>query len=85
MSFPKKGRKFRTVFGKTFPNSSGRIAESGECNFATVIAEALQEFHGDISAAVKAVMTYNGAGERTGKYSLFHPLFTRCRADMDIE
>ncbi len=67
MSFPKKGRNFRTVSGKTFPKSSGRIAEFGEGNFATVIAEALQESHGGTRAAVKTVMGYTGAGERTVK------------------
>ena len=67
MSFPKKGRNFRTVSGKSFPKSSGRIAESGEGNFATVIAEALQESHGGTRTAVKTVMGYTGVGERTVK------------------
>ncbi len=39
MSFPKKGRKFRTVSGKTFRKSSGRVAASDGYKFAAVIAE----------------------------------------------
>ena len=67
MSFPKKGRNFRTVSGKTFPKSSDRVAESGDDDFTTVIAGTLQESLGGTRAAVKAVMTYTGAGERTVK------------------
>jgi hypothetical protein len=67
MSFRKKGRNFRTVFGKTFPNSSDRVAESEDYDFTTVIAETLQESFGGTHAAVKTVMGYTLAGERTVK------------------
>ena len=67
MSFRKKGRKFRTVTGKTFPKSSDRIGEFDGGDFTTVIAETLQDSLGDTRAAVKTVMAYTGAGERTVK------------------
>ena len=46
MSFRKKVRKFRTVSGKTFPNSSDRIASSDEYDFTAVIAETLRDAAG---------------------------------------
>ena len=67
MSFPKKGRKFRTVSGKTFPNSSGRVAVSDSYEFAAVIAETLRGTFGGTRMSVKTVMAYTGAGERTVK------------------
>ena len=67
MSFRKKGRNFRTVSGKTFPNSSDRVAEFEDYNFTTVIAETLRESLGGTHAAVKTVMGYTRAGERTVK------------------
>lgn len=67
MSFRKKGRKFRTVSGKSFPKSSDRVRESDDYDFTTVIAETLQESLGGTRAAVKTVMAYTGAGERTVK------------------
>ena len=67
MSFPKKGRKFRTDSGKTFPKSSGRIAISDSYEFAAVIAETLRGTFGETRMSVKTVMAYTGAGERTVK------------------
>jgi len=67
MSFRKKGRKFRTVSGKTFRKSSGRIAASDGYEFAAVIAETLRETFGGTRMSVKTVMAYTGAGERTVK------------------
>lgn len=67
MSFRKKGRKFRTKTGKVFPNSSDSISETDYCDFTMVIAEALQESLGGTGVAVKTVMAYTGAGERTVK------------------
>ena len=67
MSFRKKVRKFRTVSGKTFPNSSDRIASSDEYDFTAVIAETLRDEFGDSGRAVKTVMAYTNAGERTVK------------------
>ena len=65
MSFPKKGRKFRPVSGKTFPKSSGRIAAADGYEFAVVIAESLRETFGGFRVSVKTVMGITGAGERT--------------------
>ncbi len=67
MSFPKKGRKFRTDSGKTFPNSFGRVAVSDGYEFAAVIAETLRGTFGETRMSVKTVMAYTGAGERTVK------------------
>ncbi len=67
MSFPKKGRNFRPVSGKTFPKSSGRVAASDGYAFAAVIAETLRETFGGTRMSVKTVMAYTGAGERTVK------------------
>ena len=67
MSFRKKGRKFRTVSGKTFPKSSGRVAVSDGYEFAAVIAETLRGTFDGTRMSVKTVMAYTGAGERTVK------------------
>ncbi len=67
MSFRKKGRKFRTVSGKTFPKSSGKVVASEGYEFAAVIAETLRETFGGTRRSVKTVMAYTGAGERTVK------------------
>ncbi len=67
MSFPKKGRKFRTDSGKTFPKSSGSVGVSDGYEFAAVIAETLRGTFGETRMSVKTVMAYTGAGERTVK------------------
>ena len=67
MSFPKKGRKFRPISGKVFPDSHARMAVRGDHDFATVIAETLQSAFGNTHAAVKTVVAFTGAGERTVK------------------
>ena len=67
MSFRKKVRKFRTKSGKTFPNSSDRIMSSDDYDFTAFIAETLRDAFGDSGKAVKMVMAYTGAGERTVK------------------
>jgi len=67
MSFRKKGRKFRTVSGKTFPKPSGKVVASEGYEFAAVIAETLRETFGGTRRSVKTVMAYTGAGERTVK------------------
>jgi hypothetical protein len=67
MSFRKKGRNFRTKSGRTFPNSSDRIASLDEYEFTTGIAETLRDAYGDSGRAIKTVMAYTGAGERTVK------------------
>lgn len=67
MSFRNKGRKFRPISGKTFPNASDKIAASDDYEFAAVIAEALQTAFGGTRMSVKTVMAYTGAGERTVK------------------
>ncbi len=67
MSFRKKGRKFRTVSGKTFPKLSDKVSASDGYAFAAVIAETLRETFGGTRMSVKTVMAYTGAGERTVK------------------
>ncbi len=67
MSFLKKGRKFRTVSGKTFPKSADKLDQPGGYGFRSVIAETLHEAFGGTRISVKAVMAYTGAGERTVK------------------
>jgi len=67
MSFRKKGRKFRTVSGKTFLKLSDKVAGSDGYEIATVIAETLRETFGGTRMSVKTVMAYTGAGERTVK------------------
>lgn len=67
MSFRKKGRKFRPVSGKTFPPSPGRVGSADGYEFAAVIAEVLRDTFGGSRMAVKTVMAYTGAGERTVK------------------
>ncbi len=67
MSFRKKGRKFRTVSGKTFPKLSDKVSASDGYEFAAVIAETLRETFGGTRMSVKTVMAYTGAGERTVK------------------
>ena len=67
MSFPKKGRKFRPISGKVFPDSHARMAVPGDRDFATVIAETLHRAFGNTHAAVKTVVAFTGAGERTVK------------------
>jgi len=67
MAFRKKGRKIRTVSGKTFSRSSGTVPESDGYDFTTVIAETLREAFGGTARSVKTVMAYTGAGEHTVK------------------
>ena len=67
MSFRKKGRKFRTVSGKTFPKLSDNVVASDGYEFVAVIAETLRETFGGTRMSVKTVMAYTGAGERTVK------------------
>ncbi len=67
MSFRKKGRKFRTVSGKTFPKLSDKVSASDGYEFAAVIAETLRETFGGTRMSVKTVMAYTGARERTVK------------------
>ncbi len=65
MSFPNKGRKFRPISGKTFPNSHAKVMARGHYDFAAVVAETLHEAFGGTRAAIKTVMAYTNAGERT--------------------
>jgi hypothetical protein len=67
MSFPKKGRNFRPISGKSFPNLHTKMAASGDYNIATVIAETLRQTFGGTHAAVKTVVAFTGACERTVK------------------
>ncbi len=67
MSFRNKGRKFRPISGKTFRKPSDRVAATDEYDFKAVIAETLQDAFGGSHRAIKTVMTYTGAGERTVK------------------
>ncbi len=67
MSFRKKGRKFRTVSGKTFLKLSDKVAGADGYEIAAVIAETLRETFGGTRMSVKTVMAYTGAGERTVK------------------
>lgn len=67
MSLRKKGRKIRTVSGKTFQGSSDRVTETDNYDFTTEISETLRECLGSTHAAVKTVMAFTGAGERTVK------------------
>ena len=67
MSFRKKGRKFRTDSGKTFPKSSGTVATSDGYEYAAIVAETLRGTFGGSRMSVKTVMAYTGAGERTVK------------------
>ena len=67
MSFPKKGRTFRPVSGKTFPSSHPMTEAFGDYDFAIVIAETLRHAFGNTHAAVKTVVAFTGAGERTVK------------------
>ena len=67
MSFHKKGRKFRTVSGKTFPKSADKLEQTGGDGFRSVIAETLHEAFGGTRMSVKAVMARTGATERTVK------------------
>jgi len=67
MSFHKKGRKFRTVSGKTFPKSADKLEQTGGDGFRSVIAETLHEAFGGTRMSVKAVMAHTGASERTVK------------------
>ena len=67
MSFPKKGRKFRVNFGKTFPKSSDGVLVSEDDDFKSVIAASLQIGFGNSPAARKSLMRITAAGERTVK------------------
>ena len=67
MSFPKKGRNFRTVSGKIFPKISERAAVTEKYDFTAVIAETLRNAFGGSRMAIKTVMACTGAGERTVK------------------
>ncbi len=65
MSFHKKGRKFRPISGKHLSNSAAKLAAANDFDFTAVIAETLRETFGGTAVAVKTVMAYTGAGERT--------------------
>lgn len=65
MSFHKKGRKFRPISGKHLPKSAAKRAVAKDFDFTAVIAETLRETFGGTAVAVKTVMAYTGAGERT--------------------
>ncbi len=65
MSFRKKGRKFRPISGKHLPKSAAKRAVAKDFDFTAVIAETLRETFGGTAVAVKTVMAYTGAGERT--------------------
>lgn len=65
MSFHKKGRKFRPKSGKHLPKSAAKRAVAKDFDFTAVIAETLRETFGGTAVAVKTVMAYTGAGERT--------------------
>jgi len=67
MSFRKKGRKIRPVSGNTFQNSSDRNTAIAENDFTAAIAETLREAYVGNGSAIKTVMAYTGAGERTVK------------------
>ena len=73
MSFLKKGRNFRTESGKTFPKHAAspkhaaRIREADEQDYVITIAVTLHEAYGGTGRAIKTVMAYTGAGERTVK------------------
>lgn len=67
MSFDKKGRKIRHVSGKTFPRTSGTIANYNGDDFTAVIAQTLREKSDGTRMSIKSVMAYTGAGERTVK------------------
>ena len=67
MSFPKKGRKFPRDLTKTSSVLRNLIAADGNHDFTSVISEALHEEFGDTHAAVKTVVAFTGAGERTAK------------------
>ena len=67
MSFPKKGRNFRPISGKSFPNLRTKMAASGDYDFVMVIAETLHQTFGGTHAAIKTVMAFTGARERTVK------------------
>lgn len=51
--------------GKTFPGGNGRSL--GKTDYATMISLALQKQLGDSHQAIKTVMRWTGAGERTVK------------------
>ncbi len=65
MSFRKKDRKFRPISGKHLPKSAAKRAVAKDFDFTAVIAETLRETFGGTAVAVKKVMAYTGAGERT--------------------
>ena len=67
MSFRKKGRNFRTESGKTFPKDAVRIREADKQDYVTTIALTLHEAYGGTGRAIKTVMAYTDAGERTVK------------------
>jgi len=67
MSFRKKGRKIRTVSGKSFPSSSGTVSDPEGGDFTDVIAATLRTAFGGTARSIKTVMAYTGAGERTVK------------------
>lgn len=67
MSFRKTARKIRADSGKSFPKSSGKVLARGDYGYNAVIAETLRTTFGGNGAAVKTVMRFTGAGERTVK------------------
>ena len=67
MSFRKIARKTRTVSGKSFSKSPGKYSAENDYSYTAVIAETLRTTFGGNGAAVKTVMRYTGACERTVK------------------
>ena len=67
MSFRKKVRNFRTEFGKSFPTIFDKHISDGDYSFNHIISETLRASLGGTGIAVKTVMAYTGAGERTVK------------------
>lgn len=67
MSFRKKGRNFRPVSGKTFPEFSGKILITEDDTFKSVITKTLHDVFGGSGDAVKSLMRITGVGERTAR------------------
>ncbi|OEJ65493.1 hypothetical protein [Magnetovibrio blakemorei] len=67
MSFRKKGRNFRPISGKTFPEFSGKILITEDDTFKSVISKTLRDVFGGNGEAVKSLMRITGVGERTAR------------------